>query len=57
MLLIGLSLFAHKLAKYEKYADLNEEKVMQRIEKQEIPILPIIGVILLTIAFIIQILK
>ena len=57
MLLIGLSLFAHKLAKYEKYADLNEEKVMQHIEKQKILVLPIIGVILLTIAFIIQILK
>ena len=57
LLLIGLSLFAHKLSSYEKYADLNEEKVMQHIEKQEIPILPIIGIILLTMAFIMQILK
>ena len=52
MLIIGLSLFAHKMADYQKYADIDEQKVMQHIEKTELPILPIIGVILITIAFI-----
>ena len=52
MILIGLSLFAHRMAEYQKYADIDEQKVMQHIEETEIPILPIIGVILITIAFI-----
>ena len=50
--IIGLMLFAHKITDYKKYAELDEQKVMQHIEKTELPILPIIGVILITIAFI-----
>ena len=53
--IIGLVLSAHKITEYKKYADIDEEKVMQHIEKTELPILPIIGVILITIAFIMHI--
>lgn len=51
LFIIRLALFAHKTSKYEKYANLNERKVMSEIEK-EIPVLPIIGVILISIAFV-----
>jgi hypothetical protein len=50
--IIGLTLSAHKMSGDKKYASLNEQKVMQEIEKREIPILPIIGVILISIAFV-----
>ena len=52
MFIIGLTLSAHKMSEHKKFADLNEQKVMQEIEKGEIPILPIIGVILISIAFV-----
>ena len=39
----------------KKIVGINEQKVMKHIEKQEIPILPIIGIILITIAFVIEI--
>ncbi len=50
--IIGLTLFAHKITDCKKYAKVDEEKVMQHIEKTKLPILPIIGVIIVTIAFI-----
>lgn len=52
MFIIGLTLFAHRLSQFEKYRGLKEQRVMQEIERREIPILPIIGIILLSIAFI-----
>ena len=55
--IIGLLLFAHRISEHKKYRRLNEQKVMNHIEKQEIPILPLIGIILLTVAFVMQILS
>ncbi|MFC1915991.1 hypothetical protein ACFLW4_04775 [Chloroflexota bacterium] len=52
MYFIGLTLSALKMSEYKKFADVNEQKVMREIEKGEIPILPIIGVILISIAFV-----
>ncbi len=54
LLMIGLLLFA--LSGYKKYPARNRQKVMQEIDK-EIPILPLIGIILITIAFIMEITK
>jgi len=39
----------------EKYEGITEQKVIKELQKREIPVLPIAGVILITIAFIMQI--
>jgi len=52
VLLTGCLLSAHKLSEPQKYAEVDEEKVIQKLEKTDIPILPIIGIILITIAFV-----
>jgi hypothetical protein len=55
--IIRLTLFAYKISGHPEYARVKDQKVMKHIEEQTIPILPLIGIILLTIAFIMQILK
>jgi len=52
MLIIGLVLPVYKMSEPKRYAEVNEQKVMQEIERIDIPILPIIGVILISIAFV-----
>ena len=51
LLLIGLILSAHKLSEHKEYKNVKAKQVMDEVEKGEIPILPIIGVILISIAF------
>ena len=46
---VDLALIAHG-----KYSNRNEKRVMNEIEKSEIPILPIIGILLLTIDLILE---
>jgi hypothetical protein len=48
-ILVDLTLVAHG-----KYSNRNEKRVMNEIEKSEIPILPIIGILLLTIDLILE---
>jgi hypothetical protein len=55
-MLIGLNLFAYKMTNYKKTVNINEKQVMKEIEKRDIPILPILGIILITIAFVMQLL-
>jgi hypothetical protein len=50
--LIRLTLSAHRKSEPKRFAGLNEQKVMHEIEKREIPILPLVGVILISIAFV-----
>ena len=47
---VDLALIAHN----GKYSNRNEKRVMDEIEKSEIPILPIIGILLLTIDLILE---
>ena len=57
IVLIDFTLAAIRLSSHSKQLRLNDEKVMTHIEKQEIPVLPLLGIILLTIAFIMEITK
>lgn len=40
----------------ERYKEITEEELIDKLQKRQIPIMPIIGLILITIAFIIEIL-
>jgi hypothetical protein len=50
--MIGITLVAHRVYQPERYAKVSEKKVMAAIEKRDLPILPIIGLILISIAFV-----
>jgi hypothetical protein len=55
-MIIGINLFAHRINNNEKYSKLNETMVIEELKKGDIPIIPIIGIILIIISFIMQLL-
>ncbi|OGO17986.1 MAG: hypothetical protein A2Z15_00490 [Chloroflexi bacterium RBG_16_50_11] len=49
---ISINLFARKTRNPEQIINVKEKQVMKEIEKRDLPILPLMGIILITIAFI-----
>ncbi len=49
---IGLSLFAHKQLDFTKYQDVKDDQVYEVLEKSDIPILPILGIMIITVALV-----
>ncbi len=50
--LIGINLFALKLKNPGQSINVKDKQVMKEIEKRDIPIIPLLGIILITIALI-----